>query len=113
MLRKLVVMVLAAAFAGCGVTVPLKRSEKNLSLLRPGMARAEVEIALETPPEWRAPNGVEVYRLYREPRLAAVCNAVSGFFTATLTWWVPLCQYEARAEWHLRYDEAGRLVDYR
>lgn len=109
--KNIVLGLVLAGTSGCGVTRPLRESERNLALLKPGMTRIQVAEAIGKPAA-RGGEQIDAHELYRSPRIAAACNAFVGFFTVSLTWWLPLCDEGYRKDWRVRYDEGGHMVDF-
>lgn len=83
------------AMQGCGIVVPMVKSEGKLASLSIGKDRSDIVTEMGRPTAVRASERlsdgrvlqVDEYRLFRPN--AAMADAFTGLFTATYFWWAP------------------------
>ena len=94
-MRSVFALIFVFVFSGCGVAIPLKRSEKKLSRLDLGMTKEDVRQIIDYPDATRVAKEledgrtlrVEEFRLY--PANQAAIQFWLGFVTLGITWFAP------------------------
>jgi hypothetical protein len=106
-MKRIMIFGLLLSVSGCGVVVPLVKSESNLQKLTIGDSREDVAGKMGQPDSRQQPQ-VDYYLLYE--KYAPATDFALGIFTLTLAWWIPAPSAE-RPYW-LYYDANGRLSNW-
>lgn len=110
-MRKIIVCVLAFMLSGCGITTPIKRSDKKLSFLNIGMTKQEVIKTIGEPDSIRSSEKkdnsiIETHDYFLYGKGSVGIDIVMGFVYLTIPWWLPL---DFRASWYLLNYKDGKL----
>lgn len=93
-------LALTVALSGCGVVIPIVRSESKLATISPGITHEEVVQRLGAPTSLRGARKLEDGRLSQVDRYvlyspgASFFDALAGPFLLTMSWWIPSPRYE-------------------
>lgn len=108
-MKKAMLVGLVLSVSGCGVIIPLVKSESRMQTVTIGDSRQDVVQKMGQPDSAAAP-GIDAYLLYSKN--TALENIPLGIISLTLTWWMPSFFPSQYPHTYWLYYTNGRLSNW-